>query len=87
MDLKELMRELGKREICSILIEGGAELNAEVIKSGIADKVLFFISPRFIGEGLAALGGLGIKKVDKSIKLKKLSYIKISRDILIEGYL
>ncbi|MBW2988875.1 bifunctional diaminohydroxyphosphoribosylaminopyrimidine deaminase/5-amino-6-(5-phosphoribosylamino)uracil reductase RibD [Candidatus Woesearchaeota archaeon] len=87
IDLKELMKELGKREICSILVEGGAELNAEAIKSGIADKVLFFISPQFIGSGLSALGNLGIDKVDRSIKLKSLDYRKVGRDILIEGYL
>jgi diaminohydroxyphosphoribosylaminopyrimidine deaminase/5-amino-6-(5-phosphoribosylamino)uracil reductase len=87
IDLKSLMKELGKREICSILIEGGAELNAEAIRSGIADKVLFFISPRFIGGGLGALGDLGITKVDRSIKIKKLDYKKVGRDILIEGYL
>jgi diaminohydroxyphosphoribosylaminopyrimidine deaminase/5-amino-6-(5-phosphoribosylamino)uracil reductase len=87
IDLKELVKELGKREICSVLVEGGAELNAEVIKAGVADKVLFFISPRFIGSGLGALGDLGIKKVDKSIKLKHLSYKQIGRDVLLEGYL
>jgi len=87
IDLCQLMKELGKRDICSILIEGGAELNAEAIKAGIADKVLFFISPQFIGKGLGALGDLGITKVDKSIKLKELDYKKIGRDILIEGYL
>ncbi len=87
IDLRELVRELGKRDVCSILIEGGAELNAEAIKSGIVDKVLFFISPRFIGKGLAALGDLGITKVDKSIKIKRLDYKKIGKDILIEGYL
>lgn len=87
IDLKQLIKELGKREICSVLIEGGAELNAEVIKAGIADKVLFFISPRFIGDGLGALGDLGIKKVDKSIKLNRLTYKQIGRDILVEGYL
>ncbi len=87
VDLKELMKELGKREICSILVEGGAELNAEAIKAGVADKVLFFISPRFIGEGLGALGDLGINKVDKSIKLNHLTYKQIGRDVLLEGYL
>ncbi len=87
VDLKQLVKELGKRDICSILVEGGAELNAEAIKSGITDKVLFFISPQFIGKGLGALGDLGINKVDKSIKLKDLDYRKIGRDILIEGYL
>ncbi len=87
IDLKHLMKELGKKDICSILIEGGAELNAEAIKSGIVDKVLFFISPKFIGKGLGALGNLGITKVDKSIKLNNLGYKQIGRDILLEGYL
>ena len=87
IDLVELMAELGKREVCSIMIEGGAELNAEAIKSGIVDKILIFISPKLIGEGLAALGDLGINKIDKSIKIKKLDYRKIGKDILIEGYL
>jgi len=87
IDLKQLMKELGKRDVCSILIEGGAELNAEAIKEGIVDKVLFFISPQFIGKGLSALGDLGIAKVDRSIKLNKLDYRKVGRDILIEGYL
>jgi len=87
IDLKELVKEFGRMEICSILIEGGAELNAEIIKAGVADKVLFFISPRFIGNGLAALGDLGINRVDKSIKLKNLVHKEIGRDILVEGYL
>jgi len=87
ISLQELMKELGKREISSILIEGGAELNAEAIKTRIVDKVFFFISPRLIGGGLSALGDLGITKVDGSIKLKNLNYKQIGRDILLEGYL
>jgi len=87
IDLNELMKELGKLEITSIMVEGGAELNAEAIKSGIVDKVLFFISPKLIGSGLAALGDLGITKIDRSIKLKKIEYRKIGKDMLIEGYL
>ena len=87
IDLKELMKELGKHEVCSILLEGGAELNSSAIKEGIVDKAMFFISPKLIGDGLGAIGDLGIKKVDSSVKLKNLSYKKIGRDILIEGYL
>ena len=87
IDLPPLMKELGKHDITSIMIEGGAELNAEAIRSGIVDKILFFISPRMIGKGLGAVGDLGINKVDKSIKLKDLDYKKVGKDILIEGYL
>ncbi|MBI2139659.1 bifunctional diaminohydroxyphosphoribosylaminopyrimidine deaminase/5-amino-6-(5-phosphoribosylamino)uracil reductase RibD [Candidatus Woesearchaeota archaeon] len=87
LDLKDLMKELGHHEITSVMIEGGAELNAQALKAGTVDKILFFISPRMIGKGLAAVGDLGISKVDKSIQLRDLDYRKIGKDILIEGYL
>jgi diaminohydroxyphosphoribosylaminopyrimidine deaminase / 5-amino-6-(5-phosphoribosylamino)uracil reductase len=87
VDIKKLMKELGRLEIQSIMIEGGAELNAAVIKAGIVNKMLFFISPGLIGSGLSALGDLGITKVDKSVKLKKMNHTTVGKDILIEGYL
>jgi len=87
IDLKKLMKELGKSEITSIMIEGGAELNAEALRSGIVDNILFFISPKMIGKGIGAVGDLGINKVDKSMNLKSIDYKKVGRDILIEGYL
>ncbi len=87
VDLNELMKQLGRLEITSIMVEGGAELNAEAIRSKIVDKMLFFISPGLIGKGLGAIGDLGIKNVDKSVKLKHLISKKVGRDILIEGYL
>ncbi|MEA2036743.1 MAG: bifunctional diaminohydroxyphosphoribosylaminopyrimidine deaminase/5-amino-6-(5-phosphoribosylamino)uracil reductase RibD [Nanoarchaeota archaeon] len=87
VDLNELMKQLGKLEITSIMIEGGAELNAEAIRQKIGDKIMFFIALGIIGHGLDAIGDLGITKVDKSVKLKDISSSKIGRDILIEGYL
>ena len=87
VDLEHLMKELGKHDIISIMIEGGAELNAEALRSKIVDKILFFISPKMIGKGLEAIGDLGVKKVDKSINLKNIDYKKIGKDMLIEGYL
>lgn len=87
IDLKEAMKELGKHDITSIMIEGGAVLNAEAIRAGIVDKILFFISPKMIGQGPAAVGDLGITQVDNSIQLKNIDFKKIGKDILVEGYL
>ena len=87
VDLDDLMKQLGKLEITSVMIEGGAELNSEAIKAGIVDKILFFLAPSVIGSGLGAIGDLGITKVDRSIQLKHLSSKKIGKDILVEGYL
>ena len=87
VDLEDLMKQLGKHEITSIMIEGGSQLNSSAIKEGIVDKVLIFTAPKIIGNGVGAIGSLGIKKIEKAINLKNPVCKKIGKDVLIEGYL
>ncbi len=87
VDLKELMKELGKSGITPIMIEGGAELSGNAIKEGIVDKLLMFTAPKLIGNGLDPIKNLGIKKVKKAIRLKDMSTKKIGKDFLVEGNL
>ena len=87
VDLNELVGELGKSEIASLMIEGGAELSGNAIKEGIIDKVLIFTAPKIIGNGLEPIKNLGIKKVDKAINLKNVLTKKIGKDLLVEGNL
>lgn len=87
VDLRDLTKQLGKHEITSVMIEGGSQLNSSAIKAGIVDKILIFTAPKIIGNGLGAVGNLGIKKINKAINLKNPATRKIGRDLLIEGYL
>jgi len=87
VDLDDLMKQLGKHEIASVMIEGGSELNSSAIKEGVVDKILILTAPKIIGNGLGAIGNLGIRSVDKAINLKNPIAKKIGNDILIEGYL
>src|SRR3989338_2265558 len=87
VDLNELMKELGKSQITYMMIEGGSHLNASAIKDKVIDKVLIFTAPKIIGNGLGAISSLGIKKIDKAIKLKNITTRKIGKDLLVEGYL
>lgn len=87
VDLMDLAKELGKSEIASVMIEGGAELSGSAIREKIVDKLLVFTAPKIIGNGLGPIKNLGIKKVNKAIELKNVSTSKIGRDFLIEGYL
>ena len=87
VDLTGLIKELGKSEISSVMIEGGSELSGNAIKEGIINKLMIFTAPKIIGNGLDPIKNLGIKKVKKAIKLKNISTRKIGKDILVEGYL
>jgi len=87
VDLKDLMKQLGKKEIISIMIEGGSQLNSSAIKERIADKLLVFTAPKLVGNGLGAVGNLGVTKIDKAVKLKNIEMKKVGKDILLEAYL
>ena len=49
VDLKKLTEELGRMQIDSILLEGGAALAAAAFGAGIIDKVQMYIAPKIIG--------------------------------------
>ena len=85
--IKHLLKKLANRDMNSILIEGGAELNASVLKAGVVDKVVAFISPILIGGSTAPgfLGGRGVMKVNSAIKLKNLEVTKIGEDLMVEA--
>lgn len=89
VDLKYLMKELAKREISHILVEGGGEIIASFLKERLADKVLFFIAPKIIGgkDAPTSVEGNGTKNIDKAIKLKDIKFKKFGADYLIEGHL
>lgn len=85
--LKELMEELGKRGVDSVLLEGGAELNASALKEGIVNRVQAYIAPTLFGgkEGKTPIGGMGVFQVEQGIHLKEVTIKKIGRDYVIEG--
>lgn len=88
VDLNELMSELGKLEITSLLIEGGAEVNASSLENRIVDKVLFFYAPKIIGGvgAVSVVGGEGAESLNDAVLLEHIRVRKFENDILVEGY-
>ena len=78
---------MSKKNLISLLVEGGKSILTSFIKTGLADKLMIFVAPKLIGEGIDAIGDLSIHSMMDSTELKKTSYKKIGTDILIEGYL
>ena len=87
---KSLMEILGKREITSVLIEGGGEINASAIAAGIVDKVMCFVAPLIIGGQNAPgpIGGEGVSGLTAAPQLHRICVTQMpDSDFLIEGYL
>jgi len=89
LDLNWLMEKLGEMEITSLLIEGGASLNAHALEDGIVDKIIFFVAPIIIGgrESFPAIGGKTFRRLEEAYRIKDIRIKRIGQDFLIEGYL
>jgi diaminohydroxyphosphoribosylaminopyrimidine deaminase / 5-amino-6-(5-phosphoribosylamino)uracil reductase len=86
--LDAVMTELGRREILSILLEAGAELNGAALGADLVDKVALFYAPKIMGTGGVPMARIPAAQwFPKSPALKDLSVNPCRPDFVVEGYL
>jgi len=88
VNLNELLKILGEKEITSVLIEAGPTLSTSFIKQDLVDKFHIFIAPMIIG-GYNAFQTIGDLEIVRMVDTKKLNFSKVERigdDLLIEAY-
>jgi diaminohydroxyphosphoribosylaminopyrimidine deaminase / 5-amino-6-(5-phosphoribosylamino)uracil reductase len=86
IDLKAVLRELGKREILNVLLEAGAELNGAALQAGIVDKMILFYAPKVMGTGGVPLARIPSRWFAKSPALQNLSVRPCGPDFVVQGY-
>ena len=85
VDLGGLLRELARRAITSVLVEGGGRIITSFLREGLWDRILVITSPLLIGEGVDAVGNLGVSslKEAKGIRVRRMR--RLGRDWVLEG--
>lgn len=87
IDLKGLLAGLGKRGISSVLVEGGSEMITSFLKEKLVDRLVIITAPKITGKGVPAVGDLGIRKIDDSIRLSPRRIFRKGDDIVIDARL
>jgi len=89
VSLPELMSRLGEIGITSVLIEGGGELNASALRSGIVDKLVWFIAPIVVGrkDAVGVVDGPVTDGPGEVLPIRDLSMTRVGDDFMLEGYL
>jgi diaminohydroxyphosphoribosylaminopyrimidine deaminase / 5-amino-6-(5-phosphoribosylamino)uracil reductase len=83
VDLAALFRLLGKRDIVSVLVEGGSRLAGALLGSGRVDELCWFSAPLLIGgDGVPMVGSLGVRSPEGAIRLVDLRDRAVGRDRL-----
>ena len=85
VDLMRLLMELGKRNISSVLVEGGADIITSMLMEQLPDRVVIIIAPKIVGKGLEAIGDLGIKSINESLRLTYRKVRRLGDDLIIDG--
>jgi diaminohydroxyphosphoribosylaminopyrimidine deaminase / 5-amino-6-(5-phosphoribosylamino)uracil reductase len=88
-DMAAVVRFLGEMEITSLMIEGGAMVNAAALSAGIVDKVFLYYAPRILG-GTASVpfaGGAGFASINEAANVKSTRLHHFGEDFAVEGYL
>lgn len=84
--LRSVVRDLGRRKITSVLIEGGGDILSQAFDQRLVDKVHIYIAPIFSGGSVLAFGGKGAPSTGRSMRLESIIYRRIGEDICIIGY-
>ena len=88
VNLQELMRQLGARNIDGILLEGGGTLNESALKVGIVKEVDVYIAPKIFGgsAGYTPVGGMGVESPEEAYPFELGSVQRFGADIMLQYF-
>jgi diaminohydroxyphosphoribosylaminopyrimidine deaminase / 5-amino-6-(5-phosphoribosylamino)uracil reductase len=87
MDLKVVLRELGRREILNVLLEAGAALNGAALKGDFVDKVALFYAPKIMGTGGVPMAEIPAARwFARAPALSRIEVTPCGPDFVVEGY-
>lgn len=82
-----LLKELGKRRMTNLLVEGGAAVMGSFFDAGAVDEVWTFIAPKWIGNSSARspLLGIGVNSISPLNQLEDVTVEQVGQDALLRG--
>jgi diaminohydroxyphosphoribosylaminopyrimidine deaminase/5-amino-6-(5-phosphoribosylamino)uracil reductase len=81
--LESVLEDLGRREITSVLIEGGGDVLGQARDARVIDKVRIYVGSILSGGPVVAFAGSGAALTAEGIRLHDVRYERIAGDILI----
>jgi len=86
VDLREVLRELGRREIVSVVLEAGSALNGAMLDENLADKMILFYAPRVLGSVTIPVARHRARPIGKIPMLNNITLRRFGPDFAVEGY-
>ncbi|MGC2058243.1 MAG: bifunctional diaminohydroxyphosphoribosylaminopyrimidine deaminase/5-amino-6-(5-phosphoribosylamino)uracil reductase RibD [Candidatus Sulfotelmatobacter sp.] len=89
LDMHAVVRRLGKLEITSLMIEGGASVNGSALAAGIVDKVFLYYAPKIMAldGSIPFASGAALSGPLHTPQVEHLQIHRFAEDFAAEGYL
>jgi len=86
-NISQLLEVLGKRQIQSVLVEGGSTVLGTCFDTKLINEVWAFLAPVIIGgqHAPSPLGGQGIAHMQEALRLTSMTLEYIGEDMLLRG--
>jgi diaminohydroxyphosphoribosylaminopyrimidine deaminase/5-amino-6-(5-phosphoribosylamino)uracil reductase len=85
--LGPLVEHLGKRDVQTLLIEGGPTLAWSAVREGVVDRVVVFLAPKLLGgrDAPGIVDGEGLAPVGSAIGLELRRVERVGDDLMVEA--
>ena len=83
--LEAVLLDLGRKEITSVLIEGGGDVLGQALDARLIDRAQIYVAPIFSGGPIVAFAARGARSTSTAARLHQVSYEQIGGDICLNG--
>ena len=84
--LSAVLRDLGRKKVTSVLIEGGGDILGQALDARLIDKVHLYVAPFFTGGPVVAFAARGASTTQGSLRLGRVTFEKLADDVRVVGY-
>lgn len=87
VSLPALLKQLGRRGIMSLLVEGGSEVNAAMLRTKSVDHIRLYMAPLLLGgrDAKGVIGGESPARLSGAIKVRHMVTRSVGADVVVEG--
>ena len=83
--LEEVLRELGKRGVLQVLVEGGGKVLGSFLEKNLIDRLVLYVGPCILGDqGIPLFQGLNIETISQKLKLNLNKNITLGDTVRLE---
>jgi diaminohydroxyphosphoribosylaminopyrimidine deaminase / 5-amino-6-(5-phosphoribosylamino)uracil reductase len=86
VELADLARELGRRELNEIHVEAGFKLNGSLLAAGLIDELLVYLAPSVLGDASRGMFNLrALESLDERVRLRFMETCMIGNDLRVRA--